>query len=229
VSDLRITRTFGNAVGIIFTTTDDGYGNPARYDVRYAPAPMSWSSARSVTLGPCATPLAGESEGSGQFCAILGLATGTDYEFQMVAYRGTLNQDAVFGQLSNVAAAQTTTQPFAVATPTIGVGHVTQTTVEIGFSDVSQASGQPVAYEVRYAREPISWGSATVATGSCSNVTGKVDSNGLIQGGQVLRCTISGLQPYTMYNFQAVAYRGTLNENAAFSALSNVIRVQTPS
>jgi hypothetical protein len=228
VNDLRITRGFSNAVGIMFTTTDDGYGHPVHYDVRYAPTPRSWGSAQSATLGPCRTPLEGEPQGSGQFCAILGLSPGTTYEFQLVPYRGTLNQDAVFGPLSNVATAMTPTSASPVGTATLGAGSATSTTVGLNIADVSSSSGQPLAYEVRYAPAPMSWGSAaTVATGSCSNVTGNTYSNGNVQNG-TLQCVVEGLQPNTTYDFQIVAYRGVLNQNAVFGGLSNVVTVHTP-
>jgi len=86
-----------------FTEVDDGAGQPASYDVRYAVAPISWGSAHSVTQGSCATPLRGTSVGARRTCTVLGLAPMTTYQFQLVAFHGTLNQDAVFGGLSNVA------------------------------------------------------------------------------------------------------------------------------
>src|SRR4029077_5103747 len=39
----------------------------------------------------------------------------------------------------------------------------------------------------------------------------------------------NGLAPSTSYNFQIVAYRGTLNVNAAFGALSNALAASTTS
>ncbi len=47
---------------------------------------------------------------------MLGLAAGTQYDFQLVAFRGALRQTAVFGDLSNTATATTGTSTAPVAT-----------------------------------------------------------------------------------------------------------------
>jgi len=94
------------AVKLSFTEVDDGTGLPAQYDFRYAVAPLSWGSALSVSQGSCATPVSGTTIGAHQACTIFGLTSGTRYQFQVVAFRGTLNQAAVFGDLSNVVEGQ---------------------------------------------------------------------------------------------------------------------------
>src|SRR2546429_5924839 len=62
----------------------------------------------SVSRGTCATPVAGKSMGAKRTCTVLGLSAGTTYSFELVAYRGTLNVNAVFGSLSNAASGATT-------------------------------------------------------------------------------------------------------------------------
>src|SRR2546429_6319231 len=62
----------------------------------------------SVSRGTCATPVAGKSMGAKRTCTVLGLSAGTTYSFELVAYRGTLNVNAVFGGLSNAASGATT-------------------------------------------------------------------------------------------------------------------------
>jgi len=98
-----VVSTTNNSATIRFTEVDDGTGQPAKYNVRFAVAPISWGSAADVTQGTCATPVAGTAIGALRTCTVLGLAPSTAYEFQLVAFRGTLNVDAVFGGLSNVA------------------------------------------------------------------------------------------------------------------------------
>ena len=51
-------------------------------------------------------------------CTVTSLAPSTSYQFQLNAFRGTLNVNAVFGSLSNVASATTT------ATPVVSVASV---------------------------------------------------------------------------------------------------------
>jgi hypothetical protein len=107
VSDLKVAAIDSTGVTLNFTQVDDGTGKPAQYDVRYSVAPISWGSATAVTSGTCAVPVTGTAIGSPLTCTVLGLKPTTNYEFQLVSFRGTLNYDAVFGGLSNVVAATT--------------------------------------------------------------------------------------------------------------------------
>ena len=108
VTDLSVVSTTTNSATIRFTEVDDGTGQPAKYNVRFAVTPISWGSATDVTQGTCATPVLGTAIGAVRTCTVQGLASATAYDFQLVAFRGTLNQDAVFGGLSNVAQGTTT-------------------------------------------------------------------------------------------------------------------------
>ncbi|HEY5022187.1 MAG TPA: Ig-like domain-containing protein, partial [Gemmatimonadaceae bacterium] len=108
VTDLQASVTGSTSVTLSFTQVNDGTGQPAKYDVRYAVAPISWGSATSATSGTCTTPVAGTATGSQLSCTVLGLTPATNYSFQLVAFRGTLNLNAVFGSLSNIVSATTT-------------------------------------------------------------------------------------------------------------------------
>jgi hypothetical protein len=114
VTDLHATATGPSSVELTFTQVTDGLGSPADYDVRYAIAPISWASAASVTNGSCRTPLMGTAVGAEMTCSVLGLTPKTAYNFQLVAYRNTLNVDVRYGGLSNVAAATTPTDSTVV-------------------------------------------------------------------------------------------------------------------
>jgi hypothetical protein len=107
VTDLAVSAIDSIGVNLTFTQVNDGTGQPAKYDVRYAVAPISWGSATSATSGSCTTPVAGTAIGSSLTCQVLGLRPATNYQFQLVAFRGTLNQNAVYGALSNVVSATT--------------------------------------------------------------------------------------------------------------------------
>jgi len=126
VADLIVTAIDNTSVTLAFTQVDDGTGQPASYDVRFAPTPMSWSAATPVASGTCATPVAGTAVGSALTCTILGLSPETDYDFQVVAFRGTLAATAVFGDVSNVAKAKTppvvSTVSVEPVAPSIGIG-----------------------------------------------------------------------------------------------------------
>ena len=107
VSDLRVSATSDTSATLSFTEVDNGAGLPASYDARVAASPISWGSAASVTRGSCATPVVGMGIGHARNCVVYGLSPLTSYDFRLIAYRGTLNVDASFGALSNVATAAT--------------------------------------------------------------------------------------------------------------------------
>jgi len=111
VSDLTVSAIATTSVTLTFTQVDDGTGEAASYDVRYAVAPISWGAATATASGTCSTPVAGTGIGTQLTCSILDLAPSTTYNFQLIAFRGTLNSDAVFGGQSNVASASTTALP----------------------------------------------------------------------------------------------------------------------
>ena len=117
VSDLAATGTSDSSVTLTFTEVSNGAGAPASYDVRYAGgSAIEWGrSAISVTQGTCATPLSGHAVGAQRSCTVVGLAAGTAYSFQLVAFRGRLNHDAVFGELSNTATVATAVSTAPVA------------------------------------------------------------------------------------------------------------------
>jgi N-acetylneuraminic acid mutarotase len=103
VTDLSVTAVTGSSATLAFTEVDNGEGQPAQYFVRYAEPPIEWDAAPDVTEGTCTPPVVGVQVGAQLTCTVLGLAPSTTYEFQVLAYRGTFGEDAVFGDLSNVA------------------------------------------------------------------------------------------------------------------------------
>ena len=304
VSDLAVAGVSDTSVTLSFTEADDGTGQPASYDVRFAVAPLTFASASEVLLGTCKVPMAGATIGAKRSCTVFGLAAATGYQFQLVAFRGTLNVDAVFGGLSNVASgttAQKAAAPVAsvtvspataslikgntlqlaaaekdasgnvltgrtvtwtssapavatvsasglvtavaagtatitatsegvkgtaavtVANPTkpgqvidLAVSGVTDTSLTLTFSEVGDGTGKPASYDMRWKTGNFAWPSATdVARGTC-----KVPLAGTAIGAK-RSCTVLGLARGTTYSFEVVAFRGTLNVNAVFGALSN--------
>lgn len=138
VTDLAVTSTTDNSATLSFTEVDDGTGQPADYIMRYATPPISWGSATDVAQGTCQVPMAGSAIGASRTCTVEGLVPSTAYEFQVVAYRGTLNQDAVFGELSNIAAGTTGAPP---PPPPTGVIFESNWATELGGSDNAVRDG----------------------------------------------------------------------------------------
>ncbi|HEV8265026.1 MAG TPA: galactose oxidase-like domain-containing protein [Gemmatimonadales bacterium] len=108
VADLAVEARSDRSLTLGFTEVDDGTGHAATYDVRYARPPIDWASATVVAQGTCTTPVGGTTIGAHRTCTVEGLSPATTYDVQLVAYRGTLNQDATFGGLSNVVTGTTT-------------------------------------------------------------------------------------------------------------------------
>jgi hypothetical protein len=153
-----VSATTDASVTLSFTQVDDGTGQAADYDVRYAVAPMSWSSAASTASGTCATPLVGTGISATLSCTVLGLSASTSYNFQMMAFRGTLNTRAVFGGHSNVAAASTkappsvvTTVSVAPASASIGVGATTALQAAVRDQNGNVMTGQTVTWSTNNA------------------------------------------------------------------------------
>src|SRR5207245_1136346 len=109
----------------------DGTGRPASYDVRYAVGTLTWSDASNVARGSCATPVAGTVIGAKRSCTVLGLAAATAYQVQLVAFRGTLNVNAVFGGLSNIASGTTMAASDPPAPPAVVAVSVSPTSVSV--------------------------------------------------------------------------------------------------
>lgn len=109
VNDLSVTGTTTSSATLRFTAVNDGTGSPARYQIRFHTTPIgfNWGTATPVASGTCAGVVTSPSIGQQITCTVEGLAAGTSYDFQAVAYRGTLGSNAVFGGLSNVATGQT--------------------------------------------------------------------------------------------------------------------------
>ena len=112
VGDLTVAAVTDSSVTLRFTEVDGGTGTPANYEIRYATgSTLSWgANTTSVSRGTCATPV-GTAIGASRTCTVLGLTAGTTYSFELVAYRGTLLVNAVFGGLSNVASGTTAAAP----------------------------------------------------------------------------------------------------------------------
>ena len=153
VTDLTVSTVGASSVTLSFTEVDDGTGAPAKYDIRFAPSPISWGTATHVFQGTCAMPVAGTAIGATRNCTVQGLATSAEYQFQLVPFRGTLDVDAVYGGLSNVATSTTGSSAAPVASVTItpasatlGVGGLRQLTAVLKDADGNTLSGRPVTW-----------------------------------------------------------------------------------
>ncbi len=186
VTDLAVTATSDSGVTLTFTEVTDGVGQPASYDVRDATGIFSWAAATSVTRGTCATPMAGAAIGAKRDCSVLGLERGTTYTFQLVAFRGTMQQNAVYGARSNQVSATTTIGPaLPVATVTVSpasAGEQVGQTVQLTATPRDSA-GNPLAGRT------VTWATSNAAVDTVS-ATGLV--TGVLAGSTTITATSEG-------------------------------------
>lgn len=152
VGDLEVAATSSSRITLRFTEVGDGTGAPAKYDVRYGTPTIGWGDAPSVLQGSCATPMAGVAIGNVRTCTVEGLSDDTPYQLQLVAFRGTLDVDAVFGGLSNVASGTTPsagdTSPPAVALSAPGDGATVSGTITVSAAATDDVGVAGVRFQV---------------------------------------------------------------------------------
>jgi uncharacterized protein YjdB len=187
ISDLAVANTSETSVTLAFTQVENGSGQPANYDVRFAASPISWSSATSATNGSCATPLTGTGVGTSLSCTVLGLSPSTTYDFQVVAFRGSLSSKAVFGGLSNVVAASTGGPPPAPVVTTVSVSPPAAA-IAVGANTTLAATVNDQNGNVMTG-QTVNWSSsnASVAPVSSSGVV-----SGLAAGSATITAAVSG-------------------------------------
>lgn len=95
ITDLAVVAATDTMLTVRFTEVSDGTGHPAQYELRYQAGSINWGSASVLAVQ-------GTTVGALRSIDLSGLTPGTSYQCQIVAYRGTLNVDAVFGSLSTV-------------------------------------------------------------------------------------------------------------------------------
>src|SRR5258705_107576 len=185
VSDLAVASVTANRLTLAFTEVNDGTGQPAKYDVRYAAGTIAFGAATDVTQGTCVRPVLGSAIGARRTCTILGLSAGTSYQVQLVSYRGILDSNAVFGPLSNVASGTTAASTAPVATVTVtpasasvAIGAVQQ------FAAVLKDAGGTVL-----TGRAASWSSSSLTIAGVSG-TGLV--TGLVAGPATITASIAG-------------------------------------
>jgi hypothetical protein len=150
-----------------------------------------------------------------------GLVTGVDAGTALI----NATSDGVTGsaELTVEAAPPTAAAAPGRVTDLTGVGS-TASEIAVRFTEVSDGTGQPANYQVRFGPAPsTNWGTMTpVAIGTCAGVV----AGTLV--GQSLTCTVAGLLAGASYDIQLVAYRGSMGDGTAvFGELSNSARHAT--
>jgi hypothetical protein len=205
VTDLSATGASSSSLRVQWTQIDDGTGNPARYRVRYAVPPISWSGA---TAG-CEPTLEGAQIGAPMSCTIAGLAAGSSYDLQLMSYR-VVDGTWVSTALSNVAAGRVLRNADQVTD--LAVSAVTDSSLTVRWTEVGDGEGGVASYGVRYEQPPLDWSGATAVCGSAIAGTSV---------GAQRTCTIQGLSSDSDYSVQVMSYRNG-SSGSDGQSLSNV-------
>jgi uncharacterized protein YjdB len=214
VTNLTVASVTPNSVTLSFTEVTDGTGQPASYDIRWAAGGLSWASATSVAQGTCTVPVAGTAIGATRSCTVLGLAASTGYQFQLVAFRGTLNVNAVFGALSNVASGTTAGSTAPVASVTVSPASVS---LVVGGTQALTATLRDANGNILTGRT-VTWVSSAPLVAS---VTGGGVVSGLVVGSATLTATSEGQSGTAAVTVATGGGNPPLNEPAGFRMLND--------
>jgi hypothetical protein len=200
VTDLSLTGTTTSSVTVTWTEVGDGTGMPAKYALRYGTPQIRWWEAHETEVS-----IPGVQIGSTAEYEVTGLAGGSPYELQLVTYRGTLNVDAQFGALSNVAAA--TTEGSGALSPGIASASAGDGLVVLSATDAS-GGAPPYSYQ---------WHRSTTSPFT-------PDAGNAIAGFTSLDETDTGLANGTTYHYRLVVtdYDGS---TATYGGVSRTPRV----
>ena len=188
VTDLRAVDSGSTWVEVAFTASNDGTGEPAAHEIRFADAPIGWGwgQATRVTSGACASGFVPGFVGEQVTCRINGLEPGRTYDAQMVVWREDSDL-RIYSPLSNVA--RGTTQGDGS-----GGGVVT---VEVVPSTVTLSTGGTRLFEARaYDGSGERVQGVTATWSSTNDGVVQVDGSGFVTaveaGAASIRATING-------------------------------------
>lgn len=149
VNDLRVSAVTDTSVVLTWTEVSSSTTAINRYAIRFGPtSSFSWGSTTDVKTGGCAAPVYGSTAAGGRTrsCVLGGLQSNLPYNFQLIAYTGTLNNNAVFGLVSNIAQAVTAERIGSMLVIRFSGVNTTDTS----YVDEISVSGYPGIHNGRY-------------------------------------------------------------------------------
>ena len=153
-----------------------------------------------------------------------GLSASTAYSYTIAAYDAAGNAS---GQSTAASATTQASTPPAGAVGTVSnlsVASVGANSATLSFPEANDGTGQPAKYDIRYSSSGALWGGApSVTQGTCATPLAGTTV------GATKTCTVLGLSPSTLYQFQLIPFRGTMNAGAVYGSLSNTAGATTSS
>src|SRR5207249_10733835 len=98
---------------LYFGAVRDVHPFPARRSSDLAVGTLDWGAAPAVTRGSCTSPVAGSAIGAKQTCTVLGLASSTAYQFQLVPFRADVHTSDLQSRSHSIFASLPTAAPVA--------------------------------------------------------------------------------------------------------------------
>jgi len=179
---------------------------------------FSWERRDATTEGaPDFAEIGTTGDNVNTFTDTFAFVVGIEYEWRVFATDAGPTKSAPSNTIS---AAPVIVEPTLPGVPTLTFVSKTDTTVDTSLVETDDGVGSPSDYAVRV------WKSADANPNWGGQSASEFTINGVTISA-TLQFTVSGLDPSTEYQFQCLAFRGTLNLDAVFSGLSNVITQTT--
>lgn len=216
VQDLQVVATSDSSVTLQWTQVDDGTGSPADYAIRYGSPTITWWDAYETEVS-----VTGDAIGETIQHEYTGLAAGTEHEFRLVPYRGTLDVDAEFGPLSN-AASGTTTAESDPAVASVTVSPTSLTLEGVGATGALESTAYDGADEI-VSDVSIEWSSSDPAIATVSS-EGTVTAEGIgtaLVIATAVCCNVADSATVTVNEEDASSTDLWPNEPSGFSLLSD--------
>jgi len=215
VSDLAVASVTDTSVTLSVHQVDDGTGQAASYIVKYGVGTLAWSTGLAVSRGTCVTPVVGTAIGATLSCTVLGLTAATAYQFGIVAFRGDLNTNAVFGPLSNLASGTTnagSTAPVAVVTVSPASANVIVGALQQFAVTLKDVTGRTLTGRT------VAWSSSALAT---ATVNGTGLATGIAPGSATITATSEGMNGTAPLSVSVAPPGGVVFESDWSTALGN--------
>lgn len=107
VTDMRVVAATDTSLVLSWTEVPSSLTSVAKYVIRYDSLGgfTDWGAEREVTTGGCGAPVYGSTATGGRIrsCVLGGLQAHHAYDIQLRAFTGTMNLNAVYGPVSNLA------------------------------------------------------------------------------------------------------------------------------
>ena len=150
-----------------------------------------------------------------------GLGASTAYSYTVAAYDAAGNESAKSAAVGDTTSGTAGIPPMGTVS-NLSAAASGANSVTLSFTEVTDGTGQPAKYDVRFSSSSTLWGGAPAVTqGTCATPLAGATV------GATKNCTVLGLSPSTASQFQLIPFSGTMGAGAVYGSLSNVAGATT--